>query len=263
MGGAGAYLRATVAYDGTEFAGFQVQVAQRTVQGELEAALAKITQSPVRVIGAGRTDSGVHARGQVVAFRTQWRRSVPELQRAWNAVLPKDVAVWNLQKADESFHPRFSARSRTYRYTVWNHPIRDPLLRRTALWYPRLLDLATMNEAALLLVGEHDFATFGSSSQGTNTIRRVVLAEWTRKHPSSTGHKYPSSTGHKEETLCFDIEANAFLNRMARSIVGTLLQVGTGELSVREFGERFAAAERSRSRATAPAHGLCLMAVKY
>ena len=192
MGGAGAYLRATVAYDGTEFAGFQVQVRERTVQGELEAALAKITQSPVRVIGAGRTDSGVHAQGQVVAFRTQWQRTVPELQRAWNAVLPRDIAVWALQEADESFHPRFGARSRAYRYTVWNHPIRDPLLRRTTLWHPWPLDLATMNEAALLLVGEHDFATFGSSPQGKNTIRRVTLAEWT----------------HGGETLRFDIEAN-------------------------------------------------------
>lgn len=247
MDGAVAYVKATVAYDGTDFAGFQVQAAERTVQGELEAALARITQETIRVIGAGRTDSGVHARGQVVALCTRWQRPLPELHRAWNAVLPKDVAICALEEADEGFHPRFDARSRVYRYMVRSHPVRDPLLRRTVLWHPRPLDLATMAEAARLLVGEHDFATFGTPPQGANTTRQVALAGWTRRG----------------ETLCFDIEANAFLYRMVRSIVGTLLQVGTGELSVKEFGERFAAADRSQSGPTAPAHGLCLMAVKY
>jgi tRNA pseudouridine38-40 synthase len=144
MDGAVAHLRATVAYDGTDFCGFQVQAAERTVQGELEAALARITQEPVRVTAAGRTDSGVHAQGQVVAFRTKWRRSLPELHRAWNAVLPGDVAVQDLAEADEGFHPRFDARSRVYRYSVWNHPVRNPLLRRTTLWHPRPLSLEAM-----------------------------------------------------------------------------------------------------------------------
>jgi tRNA pseudouridine38-40 synthase len=247
MGGAVAYLRATVAYDGTDFCGFQVQAAGRTVQGELEAALARITQESVRVTAAGRTDSGVHARGQVVAFRTGWRRSLPELHRAWNAVLPRDVAVWDLNEADEGFHPRFDARSRVYRYTVWNHPLRNPLLRRTALWHPKPLNVEAMAEASAVLIGEHDFATFGSPPQGTNTVRRVIDVNWARKG----------------ETLYLAVEANAFLYRMVRSIAGTLLQVGRGELTVDQFTALFAAADRSQSGPTAPAHPLCLMAVKY
>jgi tRNA pseudouridine38-40 synthase len=241
------YLRATVAYDGTDFCGFQVQAQERTVQGELETALATITQEPVRITGAGRTDSGVHAVGQVVAFHTTWQRTVAQLHRAWNAVLPRDVAVLSLTEAAPSFHPRFGAQSRAYRYTIWNHPVRNPLLRRTALWQRRTLDLGKMAEAARLLGGEHDFATFGSPPQGTNTIRRIYRAMWARD----------------VEKLYLDIEGNAFLYRMVRSIVGTLLQVGTSELSVERFASIFAAADRSLAGPTAPAHGLCLMVVKY
>ncbi len=241
------YLRATVAYDGTDFYGFQVQAAQRTVQGTLEDALFKITQERVRVIGAGRTDSGVHALGQVVAFRTGWRRSPAELQRALNAVLPRDVAVWSLTEAAPGFHPRFDARSRVYRYTIWNHPVRNPLLRRVAHWVPQALDVGAMAEATRLLVGEHDFATFGSPPQGDNTVRRVIAAGWTRDG----------------DRLYLDIEANAFLYRMVRSIVGTLLRVGRGELTVEGFADAFAAADRSQAGPTAPACGLCLVAVHY
>jgi tRNA pseudouridine38-40 synthase len=185
--------------------------------------------------------------GQVVAFHTTWQRTLVQLHRAWNAVLPKDAVVWTLAEADPAFHPRFGAQSRTYRYTIWNHPVRNPLLRRTALWRQRTLDLGKMAETARLLVGKHDFATFGSPPQGTSTIRRVFRATWTRD----------------AEKLYLDIEANAFLYRMVRSIVGTLLQVGTGELSVEQFASLFAAADRSRAGPTAPAHGLCLMVVKY
>lgn len=240
-------LCATVAYDGTDFWGFQIQADGRTVQGTLEAVLAQITQEQIRVVAAGRTDSGVHALGQVVAFSTRWGREVNELQRAWNAVLPDDVAVRSLVEVEPGFHPRFDARSRHYRYTVWNHAVRNPLLRRTALWEPRLLDVDAMGEAAATLVGEHDFATFGSPPQGTNTVRRVLWAEWNRDG----------------ECVHFDIEANAFLYRMVRSIVGTLTQVGSGELGIAQFEAAFRAGERSLAGPTAPAHGLCLRAVHY
>ena len=240
-------LCAIVAYDGTDFWGFQIQAEGRTVQGTLEAALATITQEEIRVVAAGRTDSGVHALGQVVGFQTRWRHAIDELHRAWNALLPGDVAVRSLAEVGPGFHPRFDARSRYYRYTVWNRPVRNPLLRRTALWEPRPLDLTAMREAARLLVGEHDFATFGSPPKGTNTVRRVLQAEWHRD----------------EECVYLDIEANAFLYRMARSIVGTLTQVGCGGLHVAQFEAAFRAAERSLAGPTAPAHGLCLMAVHY
>ena len=243
----GRYLRATVAYDGTDMAGFQVQAGQRTVQQVLEDALATIAQEAIRVIGAGRTDSGVHALGQVVAFGTYWRHSLGDLTRAWNAVLPMDVAVLSVQEAEGGFHPRFDARSRWYRYSVWNHAVRNPLVRRTAIWVCETLDLEPMAEAASLLIGEHDFATFGSPPQGTNTVRQVLRANWTREG----------------SMLYLDVEANAFLYRMARSIVGTVLQVGTGTLSVAQFGALFRAADRNLAGPTAPANGLCLMAVHY
>jgi tRNA pseudouridine38-40 synthase len=240
-------LRAAVAYDGTDFWGFQVQAEGRTVQGTLEEALEAITQERIRVVAAGRTDSGAHALGQVVAFRTKWRHAVSELHRGWNALLPRDVAVWSLDEVGPGFHPRFDARGRYYRYTVWNHPVRNPLLRHRALWESRALDLAAMREAASLLLGEHDFGTFGSPPKGTNTVRRVGRADWTCDG----------------ECLYLDIEANAFLYRMVRSIVGTLIRVGCGEMTVREFESAFRAADRSRAGPTAPAHGLCLMAVHY
>jgi tRNA pseudouridine38-40 synthase len=241
------HLCATVAYDGTDFCGFQLQTGQRTVQGVLEDALATITQESIRVVGAGRTDSGVHAWGQVVAFHTRWRHSIDDLHRALNAVLPVDVAVRSLNKTREGFHPRFDAKSRWYRYTVWNHVVRNPLLRRTALWLARPLDVEYIAMATRLLIGEHDFGTFGSPPQGQNTVRQVVRATW----------------GQAGSELWLDIEANAFLYRMVRSIVGTLLQVGMGEMTVEEFDARFASADRDQAGPTAPANGLCLMAVAY
>lgn len=243
----GRHLCATVAYDGTDFRGFQIQAEGRTVQDTLEAALAEITQEQVRVVAAGRTDSGVHALGQVVAFPTQWDRTLDELHRAWNAVLPGDVAVRSLVEVEPGFHPRFDARSRDYRYTVWNHPVRNPLLRRTALWERKPLDVEAMGQAAETLVGEHDFATFGSPPQGTNTVRRVLRAEW-------------HSDGAR---LHLDIEANAFLYRMVRSIVGTLTQVGRGELGIAQFRAAFESGKRALAGPTAPAHGLCLRVVHY
>jgi tRNA pseudouridine38-40 synthase len=241
------HLCATVAYDGTDFWGFQIQAEGRTVQGALEAALAQITQEQTRVVAAGRTDSGVHALGQVVAFPTRWGGTVDDLQRAWNAVLPRDVAIRTLVEVGPDFHPRFDARSRHYRYTIWNQPVRNPLVRRTALWEPKTLDIDAMGAAAEALVGEHDFATFGSPPQGTNTVRRVLRAEWRREG----------------EYVHLDVEANAFLYRMVRSIVGTLTQVGRSELGLAQFKTVFRAHARSQAGPTAPAHGLCLRAVHY
>ena len=241
------HLRAVVEYDGTDFHGFQFQLDQRSVQGTLEEALGKVTGQAVRVVGAGRTDAGVHARGQVIAFSVCWRHTVADLKRAMNAVLPRDVAVLSLEFALEKFHPRYSARSRWYRYAVLNRRHRSPLSRRWALHVAEPLDVDNMGQAAASLVGEHDFATFGQPPQGRNTVRQVLRAEWRCK----------------EDFFFFDIEANAFLQRMVRSLVGTLLQVGFGELSPGGFVQRLAACDRSLAGPTAPPHGLCLMAVSY
>jgi tRNA pseudouridine38-40 synthase len=172
-----------------------------------------------------------------------------------NAVLPADVAVQKLKEAAPGFHPRYDARSRRYRYTLYNAPLRCPLSRRYSLHVSAPLDLAAMNEAARSLVGEHDFAAFGRPPQGEITVRRVLAAGW--------GGALPFGCAQDGPWLTFDIEANAFLYRMVRSIVGTLLQVGRGEMSVEQFVEVLASRERSRAGQTAPPHGLCLMEVTY
>jgi tRNA pseudouridine38-40 synthase len=241
------YVRATVEYDGTNYCGFQWQADQPTVQGELERALAAVTRETIRLIAAGRTDAGVHARGQVIAFHTGWRHPLADLERALNALLAEDVAVRELELAEEGFHPRFSAHSREYRYTVFHQPLRSPLTRRFAYHWPHSLDEEAMDQAARTLIGTHDFATFGQPPQGENTVRRVLRAGCSREG----------------SFVYFDIEANAFLRRMVRSIVGTLLQVGSGKLSPQDFEEILRAAERSLAGPTAPPHGLCLMRVNY
>lgn len=241
------YLRATVEYDGTAYCGFQVQKGQPTVQGTLEQALKQVTGETIRLVAAGRTDSGVHALGQVVAFYTHWRHTPQDLQRAWNAALPMDIAVRDVEVAPEGFHPRYSALSRVYRYTILNRVERSPLLRRTSWHVPKPLDLEAMAEATALVVGEHDFATFGQPPQGTNTVRRVLRAEWKREGA----------------LLHFEIEANAFLYQMVRSLVGTLVWVGWGKWGVEDFAAALAACDRSRSGPTAPPHGLCLIEVLY
>jgi len=238
---------AKVEYDGTDFLGFQVQVRGRTVQGEIERALKAITGVETRVIGAGRTDRGVHAQGQVIAFEAEWKHGLADLQRALNAVLAADVVAVEMGLTAAGFHPRFSARSRTYRYTLLNQGRRSPGARRTAWHLSQPLETSAMAQASRCLIGTHDFATFGRPLKGNNTVRTVFRVEWQQQRP----------------WLTFDIEANAFLNRMVRSIVGTLVLVGWGHKSAEEFEGLFQARDRSLIRKIAPAHGLCLMRVDY
>jgi tRNA pseudouridine38-40 synthase len=243
-------VRAIVAYDGTEYGGFQRQDNAVTVQEALEAALAQVSdvdRSAVSILAAGRTDAGVHASGQVIAFDTAWRHGLNDLQRALNAVLPVDIAITEVAEATAGFHPRYDARSRRYRYTVYNTPIRSPLERRYSLHVAAPLNVEAMQRAARLLVGEHDFATFGQPPQGDSTVRYVLEAEW----------------GGEAPRLHFDIEANAFLYRMVRSIVGTLLEVGRGVRSVEAVEAALAARDRSQAGPTAPPHGLRLVKVRY
>lgn len=241
------YFRATVAYDGTDFLGFQLQSSGRTVQGVLEAALAQVTPTSVRVIGSGRTDAGVHARGQVIAFRADWRHTMEDLHRALNAVLPPDVAVLDLDRAPEGWHPRFSALRRHYRYTVLNQPLRSPLDRRYALHLAQPLDIGALQAGSGPLVGVHDFAAFGRPTQGESTQREVFEARWRREGPWFT----------------FDVVGNAFLRGMVRSLVGLLLRVGTGTWPVERVTEVLASRNRALAAPPAPACGLCLMRVEY
>lgn len=242
------YLRATVSYDGAEFAGFQWQRNGRTVQGVLETAVQAVTRKETRVVGSGRTDAGVHALGQVIAFRVTWAHSLNELHRALNAVLPHDIVVTELAATEENWHPRFSAVRRTYRYTVLNQAIRSPLDRRYAHLVTQPLAPERLQAAAALLVGEHDFATFGRPMQvGETTVRCIFSAIWQQEGVRFT----------------FDVVGNAFLRGMVRSLVGSLLQVGVGAWSVEQFADALSARERARAAAPAPACGLCLIKVEY
>jgi len=241
------YVRATVAYEGTDFLGFQWQAQGRTVQAVLEAALQQVSQAPTRVSGSGRTDTGVHAAGQVIGFWTTWRHPLADLQRALNAVLPGDIAVLEISPAESAWHPRFSAIRRYYRYTVLNQPWRSPLERRYAHLVTQPLNLEAMQAAAGLLVGVHDFASFGQPTQGDSTVRAVFSAEWQRD----------GSRFH------FDVIGSGFLRGMMRCLTGTLLQVGLGAWEIDRVAALLEARNRALAPAPAPACGLCLMRVDY
>lgn len=254
-----------VAYDGSDYHGFQWQASVPTVQGALEEALARLVAAPVRVIGAGRTDAGVHASGQVIATQVAWRHTVEDLQRAWNAHLPRSLAVRRLQVAPAGFHPRFSAVERVYRYTVVEAsdpslaaPRHSPLTDRYALFMTQQLDLSAMNEAAHSLLGERDFATFGKAPVGENTIRTVYEAVW---QAAESG--VPPLSSYPGRRLVFTIRANAFLYQMVRNLVGTLLEVGCGRWSPADVQAALAARSRSRSAPPAPPHGLNLERIGY
>ena len=242
-------IRATVAYDGTAYHGFQRQSAERepTIQGELERALSRITARSTTVLGAGRTDAGVHASGQVIAFDAEWRHPLPDLQRALNAVLPGDVVLLDIAQAAGGFHPRYEARSREYRYTIYNAAWRDPLRRLVALHVADPLDVPAMREAARHLIGERDFAAFGQATAGESTVRIVHRAE----------------IGGERPCITVELEANGFLYRMVRSIAGTLIEVGRAKISVGRFVEILNSRERGQAETTAPPNGLCLTRVNY
>ncbi len=238
-------LLATVEYDGTDFEGFQFQKRGRTVQGELERALRQITGEKIRVTGGGRTDAGVHALGQGAHFDVTWNRPLDVLLRALNAVLPNAIAIRRLMQVAENFSARYDAKSRTYRYTVLNQPIRSPLAQRYTLYVPEALDDRAMDEAARGLIGVHDFGAFGTPPRGENSTREM----------------YRATVQRDVARVYIDLEANAFLYRMVRRIVGTLLWVGKGMLSSDEF--RQVIAKQRRAGPSVPPQGLCLLAVKY
>ncbi len=239
------HLLAVLEYDGTEFLGFQSQKRGRTVQDEFERALAEFGDTPIRLVGGGRTDAGVHAQGQTASFTIDWPRDLETLQRALNAKLPRDLAVTSLRAVPESFSARHSAQSRVYRYTVLNQAVRSPLEERFALWIATPLDADAMDTAAQELIGTRDFGAFGTPPRGDNTIREIKSTRVRRE-------------GAK---VYFEFEANAFLYRMVRRLVGTLLMVGRGEIGRTEFAEIIQ--RKRRAGDAVPPHGLCLMQIKY
>jgi len=238
--------RATVEYDGTEFAGFQAQrPGTRTVQGELEAALARLSDGVRQPVdGAGRTDAGVHAAGQVIGFTYAGRLDEAALEAALNGQLPPDIAVRDVRRAPRGFHPRHAARYREYRYTVWNGP-RSPLRERQALGVRAPLDVAAMERAGQAFVGRHDFSAFGAVLEDRTPIRTVDAVRIRRQGSLVT----------------IDVRADAFLRGMVRRIVAVLLEVGRGTMTEHEIREALAARQPARNGAAAPARGLCLRRV--
>jgi tRNA pseudouridine38-40 synthase len=255
-------VRLEVEYDGTAFCGFQVQANVRTVQGELEKAVERLAGEKVRVIGAGRTDAGVHAAGQVVNFHASLRMPPAEVMRALNALLPYDVAVSEATKVPEEFHARFSARSRLYRYWILTGDIRSALLARYTLHKSVPLNLEAMQDASAYLIGRQDFASFAGMGRGVpenadgGTVRTVLQTRLERA-------QMPTLFGMQAQLIALQVEADAFLPQMVRNIVGTLLDVGTGKLSTEEFRHVVQARDRRAASATAPAQGLCLIKVNY
>ncbi len=244
-------LRLVVAYDGTRFRGWQRQAMGATVQGELERALGIVLREPVRVRGAGRTDAGVHACAQVAAVRLE---RVPEdlsrIRRSVNALLPDDIAVSAIELADDAFDPRRDATSRVYEYRIWRAPAASPFWRRWSWHVPRPLDLAAMQRAAGMLVGERDFAAFCGADpheRPRTTVRRVIESAWREEGP----------------LLVYRIEATAFLKHMVRNIVGTLVEVGSGSRPPHSPAIVLAERDRTRAGPTAPAAGLVLVEVLY
>jgi tRNA pseudouridine38-40 synthase len=236
-------FRATVEYDGTEFAGFQLQAGARTVQGELEAALARLSggiRQPVA--GAGRTDAGVHAIGQVIAFGYDGPLGLEALAEALNGNLPKDVSIRDLRRAPKGFNPRFAARYREYRYTIWNGP-RSPLRERTAFRVRNPLDTTAMARAAATFEGRHDFSAFGGTDP--QPVRTVHLVRVRRRGDEVT----------------IDVRADAFLRGMVRRIVAALIGVGTGRIEEQAIEAAMAGREPAFGGAAAPARGLCLRRV--
>jgi tRNA pseudouridine38-40 synthase len=241
-------LRLLIEYDGTDFSGWQRQDGQRTVQGCLEDAVRAMTGESVFVRGAGRTDAGVHARGQVANFHTAARIPVHGFLRGLNSNLPPDIAVIELSDVAPTFNARYHARGKLYRYAVWNHIVRSPLHGRTS-WHCRAaLDRHAMRDAASVFIGEHDFRAFRAADCERQTTVRLLR----RLDVHAAG-----------ALITFDVEGTAFLKNMVRILVGTLVEVGRGKLTREELVRIQASGDRTAAGMTAPAAGLTLIHVTY
>jgi tRNA pseudouridine38-40 synthase len=242
--------RLTLEYDGTEFEGWQRQPAgHRTVQGVLEEALARVTGAPVAVTGAGRTDAGVHAEGQAASARFATRLDPVELRRALNAVLPDDLAVVDLGLAPDDFDARRDARGKLYRYSIWNGATRSPLRRARSHAHAAPLDVPAMARAARELLGTHDFASFQAAGSSVKTSERTLHRVEVR--------------GRAGGRIEVEVEGDGFLRHMVRTLVGTLLEVGSGRRAAESLPGLLAARSRSAAGPTAPAQGLTLVRVDF
>lgn len=241
-------LKLTIAYDGTAFAGWQMQANQRTVQGALEDALLPIEGTRVVVHAAGRTDAGVHAAGQVISLSLASPIPCDALVRALNVRLDQDVRVMHAEDAPERFNARFDARTKTYHYAIYQAPVVPPPLRHFVWHIPQALDVTAMNEAAAALVGEHDFAAFQAAGGDVVTTRREILA---------------SHVVSRDGQIVYEVTGTGFLRHMVRNITGTLVDIGRGRRPVEDMIRVLRSVDRAHASATAPPQGLTLARVDY
>jgi tRNA pseudouridine38-40 synthase len=248
------YFKLIIAYDGTDFHGWQMQANKPTIQGEIVGVLRRITQEGVTLHGAGRTDAGVHAFGQVGSFRTQSSLSPGEFQRALNALLPPTIRIVNAEEVGPDFNARWSARGKIYRYRLYRGKVVPPMLWRYVLHYPFPLDEDAMRDAAARFVGTHDFASFAASTGSEEddkeraTEREIFAAELVRLADN--------------EELVFTVRGRSFLRYMVRKMVGTLLDVGRGKLKPEDIDRLYVLRDRSKSGPTVPPQGLCMVSVE-
>ncbi len=244
-----ATFRLTLEYDGTDFQGWQNQPQGNTLQGALEDSLEALFGEHVSTVGSGRTDAGVHAQGQVASFSIDTELDPETIGRALNARLPQALVVKQVERAADDFYALRGARSKCYRYALWNGPIRSPLRARRFAWDARPVDLAAMQKAGTHLLGEHDFASFqATGSDVKSSVRCLTRLE---------------VQGESGAEVLIEMEGNGFLRHMVRNIAGTLLEVGWGQREADSIPELLAACDRAKAGPTAPACGLTLLWVKY
>src|SRR6201984_1262503 len=249
------YFKLTIAYDGTDFHGWQIQAGRPTIQGEIVDVLRRLTQEHVVLHGTGRTDAGVHALCRAGSFRTQSRLSSQDFQRALNALLPPSIRIVGAEEVGPDFNARWSARGKTYRYRLYRGRVVPPMIWRYVLHYPFPLDEDKMREAATRFVGSHDFAAFAASTgaedddKERSTVREVYATELARSADN--------------EELVFTVRGRSFLRYMVRKMVGTLLDVGRGRLGPEDIGRLYELKDRSKAGPTVPAQGLCMVSVEH
>ena len=241
-------IKLTIEYDGTNYHGWQIQPNAITIQADVQEALAKITKTQTQIIGAGRTDTGVHAAGQVANFHTHSQMSSTAFQKALNATLPRDIAIIDVEEVPPDFHARFSAVSRTYRYTILNRTYPSALLRNNTYFFPDPIDVQGADTACRSLVGVRDFSSFQRS--GSERIKPICEI-------------YECRCWQEEDLVYFEIEADAFLRGMVRAIVGTILKLHDKEDHVNQLYQILDARDRSAAGASVPPHGLSLLSIKY
>lgn len=249
------YFKLTIAYDGTDFHGWQAQSSRPTIQGEIVGVLRQLTQEKILLQGTGRTDAGVHALGQIASFRTQSGLSAGDFHRALNALLPPSIRIVMVEEVGPTFSARFSARGKVYRYRIYRGRVLPPMLWRYVLYYPFPLDEDAMRDAAARFVGVHDFTSFAASTGSEEDDKERVME---REIFSTELVRSPDN-----EELVFTVHGRSFLRYMVRKMVGTLLDVGRGKLKPEDIDRLFELRDRSKSGPTVPAHGLWMVSAEH